>query len=294
MRCGLRDALGWRVKPVDSRDRTLHAMRMALLGFAAVRRSRHSSGEPTRTGMTVLVLFTDFGHRDPYVGQLKARLAEGAPGIPVIDLLHEAPDFNPHAGAHLLAALAPQFPAGSVLLAVVDPGVGTPRGTVVAEADGRWYVGPDNGLLSVVLARASAVRLWRIVWRPDSLAATFHGRDLFAPIAAAIASGTFPQARLDPVDQLGVEFDAGDLARVIYVDHYGNAWTGVRGGGAIRDVRAAGQPFPFADTFGSVGKGEAVAFVNSVGLVELAVNRGNAAAAFGLKVGDRVEVVPAR
>lgn len=242
----------------------------------------------------MIVLFTDFGHSDPYVGQLKARLIEGAPRIPVIDLLHEAPDFNPHAGAHLLAALAPQFPTGSVLLAVVDPGVGTPRGTVVAEADGRWYVGPDNGLLSVVLARASSVRLWRIVWRPDTLSATFHGRDLFAPIAATIASGAFPEECLDPVDQLGVEFDAGDLARVIYVDHYGNVWTGVRGGGAIREVRAAGRTFPFADTFGSVGKGEAVAFANSAGLVELALNRGSAAIAFGLKVGDRVEVLHAR
>lgn len=242
--------------------------------------------------MTVIVLFTDFGDRDPYIGQMKARLAQGAPGVPVIDLLHDVPDFNPHAGAHLLAALALQFPAGSVFLAVVDPGVGTPRGTVVAEADGRWYVGPDNGLLSVVLARASSVRLWRIVWRPDHLSATFHGRDLFAPIAAAIASGAFPKERLDPVDQLGVEFDAGDLARVIYVDHYGNAWTGVRGG-PIQEARAAGRVFPFADTFGSVGKGEAVAFVNSAGLVELALNRGSAAGALGLRVGDRVEVVPA-
>lgn len=242
----------------------------------------------------MIILFTDFGHRDPYVGQLKARLIEGAPGIPVIDLLHEAPDFNPHAGAHLLAALAPQFPTGSVLLAVVDPGVGTPRGTVVAEADGRWYVGPDNGLLSVVLARASTVRLWRIVWRPDKLSATFHGRDLFAPIAAAIACGECPNDKLDLVDQLGVEFDAGDLARVIYIDHYGNAWTGVRCSGAISEVRVAGQAFTFADTFGSVGKGEAVAFSNSAGLVELAVNRGSAAAVFGLKVGDRVEVLHAR
>lgn len=244
--------------------------------------------------MPVIVLFTDFGSRDPYVGQIKARLLEQVPAVPCVDLLHEVPAFNPHAGAHLLAAFAPGFPPGSVFLAVVDPGVGTPRGTVVAEADGRWYVGPDNGLLSVVLARALSVRLWRIVWRPDTLSATFHGRDLFAPIAAAIASGAFPEERLDPIDQLGVEFDADDLARVIYVDHYGNVWTGVRGSGAIREVRAAGRTFPFADTFGSVGKGEAVAFVNSAGLVELALNRGSAAVACGLEVGDRIEVVPAR
>lgn len=242
----------------------------------------------------MIVLFTDFGSCDPYVGQMKARLAEGAPGVPIIDLLHEAPDFNPHAGAHLLAALALQFPAGSVMLAVIDPGVGSPRGTVVAEADGRWYVGPDNGLLSVALARSAAVRLWRIVWQPDGLSTSFHGRDLFAPIAAAIARGPFPDDKLAAVDQLGVAFEAGDLARVIYLDHYGNAWTGVRGDGPISAVRAAGRTLPHAATYGDVGKGEGFCFVNSVGLVELAVNRGSAAAAFGLNVGDPVEVQRAR
>lgn len=239
----------------------------------------------------MIVLFTDFGVDDPYVGQMKARLYEHAPSVPIVDLLHEVPDFNPHAGAHLLAALAPQFPAGSVFLAVVDPGVGTPRGTVVLEADGRWFVGPDNGLLSVLAARASEVKLWRIVWRPADLSASFHGRDLFAPIAASIAAGVFPHDKLAGVDQLGVEFDAGDLARVIYVDHYGNAWTGIRGAPSAAHLRAAGQAFTHAETFGVAGKGAGFWFVNSVGLVELAVNRGSAAATYGLKVGDPVQVL---
>lgn len=238
----------------------------------------------------MIVLFTDFGAHDPYVGQMKARLSEQAPSVPLIDLLHEVPDFNPHAGAHLLAALVPQFPVGTVFLAVVDPGVGTPRGAVVLEADGRWFVGPDNGLLSVLAARAQGVRLWRIVWRPEALSATFHGRDLFAPIAAAIANGPFPQDRLDAVDQLGVEFDAGDLPRVIYIDHYGNAWTGIRGASTAARVHAAGHDFAHAESFGFAGKGAGFWFVNSVGLVELAVNRGSAAATCGLKVGDPVQV----
>lgn len=238
----------------------------------------------------MIVLFTDFGSRDPYVGQVKARLHEHAPAVPVVDLLHEAPDFNPHAGAHLLAALAPQFPTGSVFLAVVDPGVGTPRGAVALEADGRWFVGPDNGLLSVLAARAGDVRIWRIVWRPEALSATFHGRDLFAPIAGAIAGGAFPHDRLDRVDQLGVEFDAGDLPRVIYVDHYGNAWTGIRGASPGARVSAAGHDFAHAESFGFAGKGAGCWLVNSVGLVELAVNRGSAAASCGLKVGDPVQV----
>ncbi|MFZ5575020.1 MAG: SAM hydrolase/SAM-dependent halogenase family protein [Pseudomonadota bacterium] len=238
----------------------------------------------------MIVLFTDFGSRDPYVGQVKARLHREAPGVPIVDLLHEVPDFNPHAGAHLLAALAPQFPVGSVFLAVVDPGVGTPRGTVVLEADGNWFVGPDNGLLSVLAGRAGATRIWRIVWRPAALSATFHGRDLFAPVAGEIARGDFPHDKLASVDALGVVFDAGDLPRVIYIDHYGNAWTGIRAASPAALVRAGGHDFRYAESFGFAGKGTGCWFVNSVGLVELALNRGSAAATYGLKVGDPVAV----
>ena len=238
----------------------------------------------------MIVLFTDFGNRDPYVGQVKARLAEHAPTQLVVDLLHEVPDFNPHAGAHLLAAFAPGFAPGSVFLAVVDPGVGTPRDAVVTLAGGRWFVGPDNGLLSVVAARHPDTRLWRITWQPEGLSATFHGRDLFALIAADIARGEFPTDKLSPIDKLNVEFDAGDLARVIYIDHYGNAWTGVRGVPQDARVSAAGELFKHSESFGFVGKGEGFWFNNSVGLLELAVNRGSSAAAFGLKVGDPVRV----
>jgi len=240
--------------------------------------------------MRVIVLFTDFGTRDPYVGQVKACLAEHAPGQQLVDLLHEVPDFNAHAGAHLLAAFATRFPPGCTFLAVVDPGVGTPREAVVVLADGRWFVGPDNGLLSVVAARSAGTRLWRITWKPTGVSATFHGRDLFAPIAADIARGEFPADKLTPIDTLDVEFDAGDLARVIYIDHYGNAWTGVRAAPADARVSAAGERFRHSECFGQVGKGEGFWFINSVGLLELAVNRGNAAEAYGLTVGTPVQV----
>lgn len=238
----------------------------------------------------MIVLFTDFGVHDPYVGQIKARLAQLAPAHQVIDLLHEVPDFNAHAGAHLLAAFAQGFPPGSVFIAVVDPGVGTPRDAVVLLAGGHWFVGPDNGLLSVVHARQTDARLWRIDWRPDVISATFHGRDLFALIAAEIARGEFPHDKLGPKDKLQVEFDAGDLPRVIYIDHYGNAWTGIRGVLNDARVRAAGETFVHGESFGFVEKGAGFWFINSVGLLELAVNRGSAAANFGLKVGDPVQV----
>jgi hypothetical protein len=103
-------------------------------------------------------LFTDFGARDIYVGQVKALLAARAPRVPVLDALHDAPDFGIEPAAHLLAALAAEYPRGSVFLAVVDPGVGGPRDAIVIEADGRKYVGPDNGLLSIIWQRAKRRR----------------------------------------------------------------------------------------------------------------------------------------
>lgn len=238
----------------------------------------------------MIVLFTDFGNGDPYVGQVKARLAQHAPAQPVVDLLHAVPDFNPHAGAHLLAALSAGFPPGAVFLAVVDPGVGLPRGAMVMMAGGRWFVGPDNGLLSVLAARHSDTRLWRITWQPPALSVTFHGRDLFAQIAAEIADGQFPTEKLVPLDKPEVEFDAGDLPRVVYIDHFGNAWTGLRAVPPDARISVAGELFKQSESFGFVGKGEGFWFINSAGLLEVAVNRGSAAATYGLKVGDPVAV----
>ncbi|MDD5390837.1 MAG: SAM-dependent chlorinase/fluorinase [Gallionellaceae bacterium] len=240
----------------------------------------------------MLVLITDYGWHDPYVGQMKALLAGLAPGTTVIDLLHTVPDFNAHAGAHLLAALCRDLPAGTVVLAVVDPGVGGPREAVVVEADGRYYVGPDNGLLSLVAGRAQITRTWRIHWRADNCSDSFHGRDLFAPIAAWIATGNFPDDKLTPVDGLQVRFDTAELPRILYIDHYGNAWSGIRGGVAEAgaNIEVKGQILPWRRVFIEAGKGEAFWHVNSSGLVEIAVNRGSAAEKLGLKVGDLVRL----
>jgi len=208
----------------------------------------------------------------------------------VVDLLHEVPDFNAHAGAHLLAAFSSGFQPGCVFLAVVDPGVGTPRDGVVVMSGGRWYVGPDNGLMSVVAARNTDTLVWRIMWQPEDLSPTFHGRDVFAVIAAEIARGEFPESKLSKVKKCQVEFDAEDLPRVIYIDHFGNAWAGVRNVPKDARVMAAGELFKHSESFGFVGKGEGFWFNNSVGLLELAVNRGSAATNFKLKVGDPVQV----
>lgn len=242
----------------------------------------------------MIVLFTDFGADDIYVAQVKAVLApQTGPGTPVLDLLHRVPNFDARAGAHLLAALQAGFPAGSVFLAVIDPGVGSARDPIVLEADGKAYVGPDNGLLSVVAARAGKARTWRIVWRPEVQSASFHGRDLFAPVAAGIAVGNLAKDRLQETPGLNVQLGAPDLAEVIYVDHYGNVLTGLRAGNVPRSARieVGGHQLAYARVFAEVPAGNAFWYENSVGLVEIAVSGGNAAELMGLRVGDAIRAM---
>ena len=135
----------------------------------------------------MIVLFTDFGLHGPYTGQMKAVLHQMAPSIPIIDLFSDAPVGNPKASAYLLASYAAWFSAGAVFLCVVDPGVGGARPAIILEADGRWYVGPGNGLFELVQRRARQARSWDITWKPEHLSASFHGRDLFAPVARTMA-----------------------------------------------------------------------------------------------------------
>ena len=240
----------------------------------------------------MIILFTDFGAHDIYVAQVKAELLQHSPSAVVVDLLHNAPNFRVEAGAHLLAALQARFPAGSVFLAVVDPRVGTDRDAIILQADEKWYVGPDNGLLSVISARAAQRRTWRIIWRPQRLSSSFHGRDLFAPVAAWIARGEFPQDNVQEVPDLQVRLGPDDLAEIIYIDHYGNALTGLRASGVPRSaVLALGEHrVPFARVFAEVSSGSAFWYENSIGLVELAANGASAAALLGAKIGDAVHV----
>jgi S-adenosylmethionine hydrolase len=237
-----------------------------------------------------IVLFTDFGTADLYVGQVKGVLAADAPGVPVIDLLNDATDYDVEAAAHLLAALAPQFAAGTVFLAVVDPGVGTPRDAIVVEADGRRYVGPDNGLLSVVYQRATTRRCDSIAWKPSELSSSFHGRDLFAPVAARLAAGVLLPDWLAPKPQPEVLLDPGPLARVIYVDHFGNCITGIPARGVDRAARlaAGARELRFARVFGEAPEGEPFWYENSSGLIEIALGKGSAARALGIGVGAPV------
>ncbi len=240
-----------------------------------------------------LFLFTDFGAADLYVGQVEAVVDRYAPGVRIIHLLHEAPCFDVESSAHLLAALAQRQHRGHVFLAVVDPGVGTARGGIVARVDGRTYIGPDNGLLSVIWARGSLKVAWRIAKWPDDAAPTFHGRDVFAPVAAAVATGEFPNETVKQIGAPEVLLPADDLARIIYVDHYGNAYTGMRGAGLPTDrrLRIRRMEFAHARVFAEAPAGQGFWYVNSIGLVEVAMPGDNAAKMLGLRVGQPVELV---
>lgn len=239
----------------------------------------------------MIVLFTDFGPAGPYTGQMKAVLAREAPGIPVIDLLSDAPAFRPRSAAYLLAALAGVFPSAAVFLCVVDPGVGGDRGALVVEADGRRYVGPDNGLFEIVLRRCAAGAARRITWTPPRLSASFHGRDLFAPVAAKLASGAEvpTEALTDPRVRRPEWPD--DLAEIIYIDHFGNAMTGLRAALLADDtvLVAGNRRISHARVFSEVATGEAFWYENANGLAEIAVNRGRADA-LGLAVGTPIAI----
>jgi S-adenosylmethionine hydrolase len=244
----------------------------------------------------MIVLFTDFGADDIYVGQLKAALMQDLPpGAIVVDLLHNAPPYGVHASAHLLAALERRFPAGAVFLAVIDPGVGSSRDAVIVRADDKWFVGPDNGLLSVVTARARQSESWRIVWRPRELSASFHGRDLFAPVAARAATNNLPSDWMQQVQALHVQFGAHDLHEIIYIDHYGNALTGLRAAAVERTaaISVRGHRVYNARVFADAPAGTAFWYENSIGLVEVAANQRDAVALFGIEVGDVVSVIAA-
>jgi S-adenosyl-L-methionine hydrolase (adenosine-forming) len=236
----------------------------------------------------MILLFTDFGLEGPYVGQVKHMLAREAPGVPVIDLFADAPPFEPRLGAYLLAAHAWMMEDGDVLLGIVDPDVGTLRVPLVVRADRRWYVGPDNGLFELVARRAREVRSWRIAWQPPRLSASFHGRDLFAPVAAQLARGEAPPGPLHEMTRFADWPD--DLAAVVHVDRYGNAMTGLRAATLAGDTRlvAGGREIARARTFADVPRGEALWYENANGLAEIAVNGGRAADVLGLAPGSGV------
>lgn len=240
----------------------------------------------------MIYLFTDYGVNGPYLGLLEAAVRREAPGCPVINLMADAPAMDPLRSSYLLSALEGELAPASIVVAVVDPGVGGDRAPVTLEAGGRWYVGPDNGLLDGIAARHGANAHWRrIDWTPERLSSSFHGRDLFAPIAGRLARGDEAWASRPHHPSRGSN-RTEDLFEVIYLDGFGNAMTGVRYRSEFKGkrLRLGSHRLPYATTFCEVDEGQVFWFKNSLGLVEIAARGGAAGSALAqIRLGAAVD-----
>lgn len=254
-----------------------------------------------------ITLLTDFGTRDGYVGALKGVLASLAPGHPLFDLSHDVQAQDVMEAAYILREVYGYYPLGTVHVAVVDPGVGTERRAIAMRAHGHTFVGPDNGLFALVLGDDvpdEVVELDRPeAWRVPHPSATFHGRDVFAPVAARLADGAALSDVGTPIDALKVLrwaqplFDRdGVRGRVVHLDRFGNAITNIEAADlmARRDGRKmaciAGNEIlrGLRRTYADVAPGEPLLLVGSGGYVEVAVRNGNASALLGLERGSSV------
>ena len=245
----------------------------------------------------VITLLTDFGTADGYVAEMKGVLLSRAPDATIVDVTHEIPPQDVEAARLTLARVWRRFPARTIHVVVVDPGVGTERAALAVESDEHFFVGPDNGVLSPALLAAGARAV--ALETPPGASPSFHGRDVFAPAAVSLALGM-------PIDLLGTavaeprirrtpeprHLDGGALAgEVISIDRFGNAITNLVG---LRSgfVETGGTMLPLRRTYGDVPPGAPVALVGSTGLIEIAVRDGSAARGLNLTRGSVVHFRP--
>lgn len=263
--------------------------------------------------MRPICFLSDFGLADDFVGTCKGVMARIAPGVSVIDLTHEVPGFQVESGAEILQHATRYMPEDAVYLAVVDPGVGTSRRPVALRSeDGALLVGPDNGLLvpaaEALGGIAEAVQLTNPRYHLHPVSNTFHGRDIFAPAAAHLAAGLEmdrlgesipPSSLVRPESPIEDEWSGGEVsARVIDVDRFGNArlsisqeGCGLKYGDELRlDTGDGDMAIRYVETFGAAKPGELILIPDSHWKLSVAINKGNAAQALGLRLGSRVRL----
>jgi S-adenosyl-L-methionine hydrolase (adenosine-forming) len=248
----------------------------------------------------IITLTTDFGTRDSYVAAMKAVLLQHCPAARLIDITHEIPRHDILRGSFNLERALAAFPAGTIHLAVVDPGVGGDRKILIAEIHGQKIVCPDNGLITWPWRRLGGGETFELTWRPPTASSTFHGRDIMAPVAAQIANGRsmhdFAVPLASPV-LLDIAPAAPDahIGRVIYLDVFGNATTNISSNAArlasARAVFVNGRNVgPLRRTYSDVPPGELLALIGSSDLLEIAAREGSAAVQLHIKVGDEVRL----
>ena len=251
-----------------------------------------------------ITLTTDFGLNDTYVGQIKGAILSRAPYARIVDLSHDVPPQDILTGAFMLEAVLGVFPRRSVHVCVVDPGVGTERRALAIETEDYFWVGPDNGVFSLIMQRQSirkCVELTNPAYHRVLVSPTFAGRDIFAPVAAHLASGTAMETLGKPVDDL-VTLDIpqptdtahGTDLHILRVDRFGNLITDLTHlVAAASTLEIAGQTIiGINTTFGDVPPGEPVAYFGSTGRLEIAIHNGHAANIFQVKRGDRIHLKP--
>jgi S-adenosylmethionine hydrolase len=251
----------------------------------------------------LIALLTDFGLRDPYVAQIRAMLMAAAPEVPLLDVSHDVEPGNVWQAGFFLAATLPWLPPGSVVCAVVDPGVGSDRRVLLAQTDSRWIIAPDNGLLSLVFGRRAGCRLFDATPAFAPRSATFHGRDVFAPLAARLAMGEEAHALAtiwtgdDPVvlpDLVPVRTEDGLACRVLSVDRFGNVILNLdldrfgRVPEGVALLRPTAMPLKPVRTYTDLAPDVMGILAGSQGYLELARNGASAADRCGLDVGDEV------
>jgi S-adenosylmethionine hydrolase len=249
--------------------------------------------------MALVTLLTDFGTADSYVAEVKGVILTLAPGTALVDITHAVPPGDVRSGAYLLGRTWHRFPLGTLHLVVVDPGVGTDRRAVALAVRGHFFIGPDNGVFSSVL-HDTEVEIVTLP-TPDNASPTFHGRDLFAPVAAALANGaaiaSLGSPLLDVPHRLAYTEPRYEgksvVGEILYVDRFGTLITNLTPelvpGYASIEVEGL-DIGPLRHTFGDVPTGGLVAYLGSGGAVELAVRDGSAARRLGMGVGGRIRV----
>ncbi|NND70671.1 MAG: SAM-dependent chlorinase/fluorinase [Rhodothermales bacterium] len=257
----------------------------------------------------LITLTTDFGTSDGYVAAMKATILSIAGDVPIVDISHSIAPQDVMEAAFVLQSSAPYFPAGTVHIVVVDPGVGTSRKSVGVSADGQYYVGPDNGIFTLALngSRKTVVELDQTrFWRTHNPSNTFHGRDIFSAVAAHLANGIQLDEVGTPIEELKpmhwalpISDDEGIQGWVVHVDHYGNCITNISRkvlSESRRDRRVkcyVGNHIVegIHSTYGGVATSEPVVLFNSVDFLEIAVNCGNASELMGLAKGSTISLL---
>ncbi|WP_025897840.1 SAM hydrolase/SAM-dependent halogenase family protein [Sneathiella glossodoripedis] len=241
----------------------------------------------------MIVLFTDFGSEGPYQGQMIASARKHGFKGDIVTLFADAPAFSVKYSARLLEAYYQDFPENSVFLCIIDPGVGSSRKPLIIKSCNRWFVGPDNGLFEYLLRLDKKSKIYEISWVPEKLSASFHGRDLFAPVAAELAQSQTAKnlgRSVDPNRIVRTNW-SDSIAEIIYIDHYGNCMTGIAGDANIKELRFGDQVYPISRTFSDVAVGAPLVYVNANNLVEIAVNQGRADQCLSLRTGATVKPI---